>query len=71
MTFLPYKDSHLALLGLLLVDLPVILAVAVIGHKHGYMNTYEDVSAWRLEHPWSLTPTVALAAWLVVRWRHA
>lgn len=71
MTFLPYRRSHLAFLGLFLIDLPAILAVLIIGHQRGYIATYEDISAWRLDHPWSLLPSLLLAVWLVVRWRRS
>jgi hypothetical protein len=71
MTFLPYRRSHLFVLGLLLVDLPAIVAVTVVGHQRGYIATYEDVSAWRLAHPLSLVPSLMLAVWLVVRWKRA
>ena len=66
---LPHRYSHLFVLGLLLIDFPVLLAVAVAGYRHGYIATYEDVSTWRLQHPLSLVPSLILAVWLVVRWR--
>lgn len=57
------------LLGLVLVDVPVLAAVAVAGSLYGFVHTYEAVSAWRIAHPWSFAPSVLLAALLAVRWR--
>lgn len=68
MTFLPYRRSHLALLGLLLIDLPVLLTVAVVGYRNGYVTTYENMSAWRMQHPLSLVPSAAALAFLAARW---
>lgn len=67
----PYRRSSTVVLGLLLIDLPVLIAVAVAGAFYGYARTYEAVTAWRLQHPWSLIPSVVLAVVLVVRWRRA
>jgi len=55
------------LLTLLLVDLPVLLAVVACGFFFGFAHTYETVMDWRLQHPWSLLPSLVLAA--VVAWR--
>jgi len=71
MTLFPYRTSHMFLLGLILIDLPIILAVAVIGWQHGYVNTYEGIMDWRTSHPWSFIPSLALLVVLVRRWRRA
>jgi len=71
MTLFPYRTSHMFLLGLILIDLPIILAVAVIGWQHGYVNTYESIMDWRTSHPWSFIPSLALLVVLVRRWRRA
>lgn len=71
MTFLPHRLSMVFLLTLVLIDLPVIVAVAVVGWFYGYVHTYEAVSAWRLDHPWSFVPSLLLLAALIVRWRKA
>jgi hypothetical protein len=65
---LPHKKSTTFLLGLLLIDLPVFAAVAVLGVVYGFKNTYWTISDWRMEHPWSLIPSVILAAWLIRKW---
>jgi hypothetical protein len=67
-TLLPHRRSHLFLLGLLLVDLPVLAAVALAGHWYGYRDTYDGVMDWRLAHPWSLLPSLVLSVWLLRRW---
>ncbi len=56
------------LLVLLLLDVPVLLAVLVVGWAHGYVETYESVSDWRMAHPWSFAPSLVLVAVLVGRW---
>jgi len=71
MTLFPYRTSHMFLVGLILIDLPIILAVAVIGWQHGYVNTYESIMDWRTSHPWSFIPSLALLVVLVRRWRRA
>ena len=67
-TLMPHKKSTTVLVGLLLFDLPVFLAVAVFGVVYGFKDTYWTISDWRLAHPWSLIPSVLLAAWLCRRW---
>ena len=64
----PSRRSHTFLVGLILVDLPVLAAVAVVGAFAGYRHTYTVVTDWRLAHPWSLLPSVMLAGWLAWRW---
>jgi len=67
----PYRRSHRALLALILVDLPVIIAALVAGAWFGFVDTYVAVSEFRLDHPWTLAPTFAIVALLVVRWWRA
>lgn len=71
MTFLPYNRSVTFLVGLFLVDLPVLVAVAVVGWFYGYVHTYEAVADWRMAHPWSFVPSLLLLTALIVRWRKA
>lgn len=59
------------LLGLVLIDAPVLVAVAVAGSLYGFVHTYEAVSAWRLAHPWSFAPSVLLAVLIARRWWRA
>ena len=70
-TMLPYKRSTTVLVGLLLIDLPVFLAVAVFGVVYGFKDTYWTILDWRLAHPWSLLPSLILAVWLVRKWWRA
>jgi hypothetical protein len=60
-----HKKSTAFLLGLLLIDLPVLIVVIRFGVVYGFGNTYGTISEWRLEHPWSMVPSVMLAAWLI------
>lgn len=64
----PRSRFGLTLVGLLLVDLPVLLAVFVCGFFFGFSHTYETVADWRMAHPWSLLPSLVLAVVLVRRW---
>ena len=68
---LPHRRTHLVVLGLVLIDLPAFAAVAVAGYWYGWVDTYEALTAWRLEHPWSLLPSLLLAVLLIRRWRRA
>jgi hypothetical protein len=65
---LPHRRSHTFLLGLLLIDLPVFVAVAALGTIYGFKNTYWTISDWRMAHPWSLIPSLLLAIWLIRKW---
>lgn len=56
-------------LGLLLVDIPVLAACSVAGLRYGFADTMRAVIAWRLEHPLAALPSLALAAVLVIRGR--
>lgn len=67
---MPAPSSRLGLfvIGLILVDLPVLLAVLVVGLVFGFSHTYEVVTEWRVEHPWSLIPSLVAAGAIVWRW---
>ena len=67
-TLMPHKKSTTVLVGLLLIDLPVFLAVLTVGWFYGFQRTYWTISDWRLAHPWSLLPSLILAVWLARRW---
>jgi hypothetical protein len=69
--FLPHRRTHQLGLGLLLIDLPVLVAVAIVGAFYGYRHVYWAVTDYRLEHPWSLLLSLVLAVLLVRRWRRA
>ncbi len=71
MILFPYRTSHTILVSLLLVDIPVVLVVFVIGWRHGYVNTYENIMDWRTSHPWSFIPSLALLVVLMRKWRRA
>ena len=71
MTLWPYRLPSRLLVGLLLIDLPAIVAVLIVGSRHGYVATYNSTMDWRMQHPWSLLPSLVIACWLVVRWRRA
>lgn len=64
----PHRRSHSLLLGLLLIDIPVFAAVAVVGWKYGYRHTYWTISDWRLAHPWTFLPSLVLLCWLGRKW---
>jgi hypothetical protein len=66
---LPHKTTTTVALGLLLIDLPVLLAVAVVGWRYGYARTWTTVMDYRLRHPWTFLPSLAMTVWLVRRWR--
>ena len=68
---LPHRRSFSLLLGLLLVDLPVLTLALVAGVRFGFRDSFWAISDWRFAHPWSFVPTVALAAVLVRRWWRA
>lgn len=65
------RSGRRFLVGLAVIDAPVIVAAVVFGSIYGFVHTYETVSAWRLAHPWSFAPSLILAALLVRRWRRA
>ena len=65
---LPHKKSTAVIVGLLLIDLPVFLAVLVVGWFYGFQHTYWAVSDWRMQHPWSLIPSFLLLVWLIRKW---
>jgi len=65
---LPHHKSHLFLLGLFLVDLPVLVAIVVVGLFYGFVHTYTEVMDYRIEHLWTMVPSLLLAFWLCRRW---
>jgi len=70
-SLIPYRRSHRALLALVLVDLPVIVAALIAGVWFGFADTYSAITEFRLDHPWSFAPTLAILAFLAVRWWRA
>ena len=64
---LPRTRSGQFVLGVVLIDLPALAVALAFGFAHGFARSYNDVTEWRLQHPWSMVPSVALAALLV--WR--
>ena len=67
----PHRPSHRFVLAMLLVDLPVLVAIGIVGFFNGYLATYHGVMEWRLSHPWSLLPSLVLAIVLVRRWHRS
>jgi len=65
---LPHKKSSTFLLGLLLIDLPFLIIVAALGVVYGFKDTYWTITDWRMQHPWSLIPSLLLAVWLLRKW---
>ena len=65
---LPHRRSYTFLLLLLLVDLPVFIAAAVLGTVYGFRNTYWTISNWRIGHPWSFIPSLLLVVYLIHKW---
>jgi hypothetical protein len=53
------------LLGLLLVDVPVLAACSIAGLRYGFADTFAAVLAWRLAHPWAGLPSLVASAVLV------
>ena len=70
MSAIPAPSSRVGLFAitLVLIDLPVLLGVLVCGLVFGFSDTYEMVTVWRIQHPWSLLPSVLVAVVLVRRW---
>lgn len=66
-SFLPHRRSTRFVLGLVLVDLPVLVAAVVCGIWLGFGHTISAVMEWRVEHPWSLIPTAVVFGLLVYR----
>jgi hypothetical protein len=65
---LPYRRTHTVAVGLILVDLPVVIAIAAVGWKYGYAKTWNVVVDFRMQHPWTFLPSLALTVMLVRRW---
>lgn len=70
MSAIPAPSTRVGLFvaTLLLIDVPVFVGVLVCGFIFGFTETYEAVMEWRLQHPWSLVPSVVVAGWIVWRW---
>lgn len=64
---LPRSKAGTFLVGMVLVDLPVLLVVGAFGWVYGFERTYEAVAAWRAAHLWSFLPSAALAVLFVRR----
>jgi len=65
---LPYRRTTAAAVGLIIIDVPLLLAVAALGWRYGYSRTWNTVMEYRLEHPWTFLPSVATTVWEVRRW---
>lgn len=65
MSFLP------TLKVLLLIDLPILLASVILALSlgKGPIQAYEEISAWRMDHPAASLPSLAIAGFLAFRWR--
>lgn len=55
--------------AIVLVDLPILLAVAIVGWFYGYADTYNTVMDYRMEHLWTFVPSLVVVFFLVRRWR--
>ena len=56
------------LLGIVLVDIPALLAVAILGSVYGFRDVASGYLEWREAHPWTLVGSLGLVAGFVV-WR--
>ena len=65
---LPHHKSQVVLLGLFLIDLPVLIAIVVVGCFYGFVHTCSVVMDYRIEHLWTMIPSLLLAFWLARRW---
>jgi type III secretory pathway component EscS len=65
---IPHKKTTALIVGLLLVDLPVLLAVAVVGWRYGYARTWTTVMDYRMQHPLTLLPSLAMTVFLIRKW---
>jgi len=68
---LPHRKTTTVALGLLLIDLPALLAIAVVGWKYGYARTWNVATEYRLQHPWTFLPSLAMTVIFVRRWRRS
>jgi hypothetical protein len=57
---------RLGIIGLLLVDLPFALAVALLGMVYGFREVGTAYLDWREAHPWSYLVSVAMVMGFVV-----
>lgn len=64
----PYRRTTAAAVGLLVIDAPLLIAVAVLGWRYGYGRTWNTVMEYRLQHPWTFLPSLAMAGWVVRKW---
>ena len=68
---LPHRKTHTLALGLLAIDLPILVAVAVAGAWYGFTDVSTAVMDWRLAHPVSFLPSALLLVWIVRKRRRA
>lgn len=64
---LPRSKAGTFFVGMVIIDVPVLAAIAAVGWFYGFERTYEAIAAWRWQHPWSLIPSVVLAGLFVRR----
>ena len=57
------------LIGLILIDVPVLLGIMVASLVFGAGDTFETVAQWRADHPWTYAPSFVALAVLALRWR--
>jgi uncharacterized membrane protein len=67
----PHRRKTTFLVGLVLVDLPVLITVAIAGWFYGYQHTYTVIEDWRMAHPITFAPSLVLLVVLAVRWKRA
>lgn len=56
------------LIGLVLVDVPVLISIGVLGLVYGFRDTATAYLDWREAHPWSFLVSLAAVA-LFIAWR--
>jgi hypothetical protein len=58
-----------AVILLLVVDLPILLAIILLGAFEGYEHAYDRIMGWRMHHTLlSFVPSMAILAFCVIRW---
>lgn len=66
-----HRPRHTRLALLLLVDAPAVIACLVWGLLgNNPYSTFVRFSDWRMQHPFTLLPSLLLVVWLVWRLRH-
>lgn len=65
----PHRQSSTIVVGLILIDLPILVAVLVVGFFNGFGKTYTEINDWRLAHPWSFIPSIIAVVVLLIKWR--